>query len=183
MQGWHKLAGMKQIPRLLLLAASLMSLSAFAQWQWLDKDGRKVFSDLAPPASVPEKNILKRPGQSKTPTTPDGGAAGDTPPKVATPASSAQKAASAPLSALDKEVAERKKKAEQEEAAKRKADEERVNKAKAENCQRAKSAQKGLDSGLRMARINDKGEREILDDAARSAESKRLQGIVASDCQ
>ena len=40
-----------------------------------------------------------------------------------------------------------------------------------------------MDSGVRIARMNDKGEREIMDDAARAVESKRLEGIVASDCK
>jgi hypothetical protein len=34
-----------------------------------------------------------------------------------------------------------------------------------------------------MARTNDKGEREIMDDAARAAESKRLDTVIASDCK
>jgi len=40
-----------------------------------------------------------------------------------------------------------------------------------------------LDSGIRMARMNDKGEREILDDAARAAELERTQAIIQSDCK
>ena len=33
-----------------------------AQWQWIDKDNKKVFSDQAPPSEIPDKNILRRPG-------------------------------------------------------------------------------------------------------------------------
>jgi hypothetical protein len=36
---------------------------------------------------------------------------------------------------------------------------------------------------VRVARMNDKGEREYMDDAARAAETKRLEGIIASDCK
>ncbi|WP_216088085.1 DUF4124 domain-containing protein, partial [Shigella flexneri] len=35
--------------------------------QWVDKDGRKVFSDRPPPVDVPAKNILKQPGGSLQP--------------------------------------------------------------------------------------------------------------------
>ena len=40
-----------------------------------------------------------------------------------------------------------------------------------------------LDSGVRIARTNEKGEREFMDDAARAAEAKRTQDIIASDCK
>ena len=64
-----------------------------------------------------------------------------------------------------------------------KAEEARVAQVRAENCARAKQAKASLDSGVRMAVTNAKGEREIMDDAARAAESKRIQGIIASDCK
>ena len=99
-------------------------------------------------------------------------------------AASAPSAAGAPkISGVDKDLAEKKKKAELEEAAKRKAEEDKVAKAKADNCVRAKQAKAGLDSGMRLSRINKQGEREILDDAARVAESRRTQAIIDSDCK
>ena len=45
------------------------------------------------------------------------------------------------------------------------------------------SAKATLESGMRMARVNDKGEREVLDDAQRAAELKRVNAIIASDCK
>jgi Domain of unknown function (DUF4124) len=54
----------------LLLAATVTCFcsGAMAQWQWIDKDGRKVFSDRAPPPDVADKNIVKRPtGRMPTP--------------------------------------------------------------------------------------------------------------------
>src|SRR5437868_8060250 len=44
------------------LAAALATSVAWAQWQWVDKDGRKVFSDQPPPPGTPSDKILKRPG-------------------------------------------------------------------------------------------------------------------------
>jgi hypothetical protein len=84
---------------------------------------------------------------------------------------------------LDAKLEEKKKQAEQAEAAKKKAEEERIAKLKAENCERARKAKAALDSGVRLATVNAKGERDFMDDAARAAESKRIQGIVAADCK
>ena len=36
---------------------------------------------------------------------------------------------------------------------------------------------------MRIAQLNAKGEREILDDAQRAAEVKRLQQVIARDCK
>ena len=55
--------------------------------------------------------------------------------------------------------------------------------AKAENCERAKKGLSSFQSGVRVSTVNAKGEREIMDDNARAAESKRLQGIIDGDCK
>lgn len=170
-----------QIRSLVAALALLGAAAAQAQWQWIDKDGRKVFSDRPPPADVMEKNILKRPGGQRTATVaaaPD--AAAGTPEGAASAAASAGNLPK--LSTADKELEEKKKKAADAETAKRKAEEERVAKAKAENCSRARQAKATIDSGVRIARTNDKGEREVMEDAARAAEAKRVQGVITSDC-
>ena len=148
--------------------ACLLSLAASAQWQWIDNAGRKVFSDRAPPVDILEKNILKRPvAPASAPTT-----------------SMPQDGASAPkLGGVDKELADKKKKASEAEAAKRKLEQENNLKARIENCARAKQSKINYESGMRMARTNEKGEREVLDDAMRAAELKRIQAIINSDCQ
>lgn len=167
--------------RLFLLAlACSWALGAHAQWQWLDKDGRKVFSDRPPPHDVPEKSILKRPGQAAAPAAPSADAADS----AAAPATAARPAASVPrASGVDKELEEKKQQAEAAEAAKKKAEEERMARQRADNCRRARQSKATFDSGIRVATTNAKGEREILDDNARAAEGKRLDGIIASDCR
>ena len=158
-----------------------LPVSAWAQWQWVDKEGRKVFSDRPPPPDTPDKSILKQPGgRAKAAPAPAGVAAADT----ATTAAAPTAAASAPrLSGKDKELEEKKKQAEAAEAAKRKAEEEKVIQARADNCTRAKQSKASLDSGTRIARSNAQGEREYLDDAARAAETRRVQGIIEADCR
>lgn len=170
---------MKTLQKFLLTALLGISASAFAQWQWIDKDGRKVFSDRAPPADILDKNILKRPaGRAVPAAAADAPAAGD-----AGAAAPAVPANGAKPSGVDKELEDKKKQAAEAESAKRKAEEERVTKAKIENCARAKQAKSSFDSGVRISRTNAAGEREIMDDAARATELKRIQGIIASDCK
>jgi hypothetical protein len=177
---------LKLVSRALLLAVAGVSFAipALAQWQWIDKDGRKVYSDRSPPADIQEKNILKRPAGARgavAPVITDTAAAV---PAAGASAPAAKTNANAPkLSGKDAQLEARKKQAEEEEAAKKKAEEEKVAKAKADNCDRAKKAQASLQSGIRLSTTNAKGEREIMDDNARAAESKRLQGIVESECK
>lgn len=169
---------------LFLLVLGLLPLGSSAQWAWTDKDGRQVFSDRAPPAGVPDKNIFKRPGRAASQIPPDtsaNAAAADPATKASSPALAGPLGAK--VAGVDKELAERKKKEEQTQAALRKADEERISKAKADNCERARQAQKGLESGIRLSQINSQGEREVMDDAARAVEAKRIQSIVDSDCK
>ena len=176
---------MKSMRLLLLGCALALPLAAGAQWQWIDKDGRKVFSDQPPPADLPEKNVLKQPTRAPrvafTPSTgaapaPDAPAAPAAPPRTA--ASGAGKAAG-----VDKELEEKARKAEEAEKAKRAAEEQKVAQAKVENCQRARQGKATLDSGIRVARLNDKGEREIIDDKARAAEQQRMQSVIDADCK
>ncbi|MDE2416250.1 MAG: DUF4124 domain-containing protein [Burkholderiales bacterium] len=166
----------------LLLAATVTCIcsGAMAQWQWIDKDGRKVFSDRAPPPDVADKNIVKRP---------TGRVAANPVPAADAPVADAGQPAAAPAlvasapKGVDKELEARKKQAADAEAAKRKADEERVTKAKVENCARAKQAKTTFESGVRVARTGPAGEREVMDDTARATELKRIQAIIDSDCR
>jgi len=142
-----------------------------------------VFSDTAPPASVPDKNILKRPGGGSAPMpAPAAVAPASTETGAASPAGAAPQAAAPQLPTVDKELEAKKKQAEQTEAARNKAEEQRLAQARTENCNRAKQAKATLDSGVRLATTNAKGEREIMDDKARTAEAKRLDDVMRGDC-
>lgn len=166
---------MKLSHALLAALLSVHSVGAWAQWQWLDKDGRKVFSDRAPSPDVPEKNILKRPGNRS--------AGNVATPVPIVPASAALPSTGDKSQGVDKTLEAKKKQAEQAEADKQKQEVERVAKAKAENCKRAQQAKVTFDSGVRISRTNAQGEREVLDDAARAAEQQRIDGIISSECR
>ena len=168
--------------KLLLLAiACTWAMGAAAQWQWIDKDGRKVFSDRPPPQEIPDKSILKQPNGGRpavaAPAAPPADGA------AATSAPAPKAAASAAASGKDKALEEKKAQADAEEAAKKKAEEDKVAKAKVENCNRARQAKADFDSGRPITQTNAQGERIFLDEGGRAAETKRLDGIIASDCK
>lgn len=177
---------MKTHKLLLLAIACTWAMGAAAQWQWIDKDGRKVFSDRPPPQEIPDRSILKQPsGGRPTLAAPAAVPADGTPAAAAADAASAapRAAASAAGSGKDKALEEKKAQAEAAEAAKKKAEEDKVAKAKADNCNRARQAKAAFDSGRPITQSNAQGERIFLDEAGRAAETKRLDGIIAADCK
>jgi hypothetical protein len=154
-----------------LLLACCVALPAQAQWKWRDKDGRVTASDLPPPRDVLDKDIISRPAEVRRP------------PVRPAAAASAPGPLAAPKGPLESEVEARRLAAEQQQAGKAKAEEERLRLQRAENCRRARSHLAALDSGQRIARINDKGEREVIDDRARADELRQARDVVASDCR
>jgi hypothetical protein len=155
-----------------VLAALILALAtsaAQAQWKWRDKSGQVNASDRPPPMDIPEKDILSRPSPESVRRAP-------------APAASAA-ASAAVRGPLEKEIEARKRNADQEQAAKAKADEERLAIARAENCRRARGHLAALETGQRIARTNDKGEREILDDRGRAEEMRQAREVIASDCK
>ncbi len=167
---------------LFALVGALVATPAFAQWKWVDGGGRVQYSDLPPPAGIPEKDILQRPNgtQRRAPLTTAVDAR-------SAPASAASGSSGLTPKTVDSDLEAKRQKAEQDEAAKKKAEqkaeETKIAAAKADNCSRAKTQLRALDSGVRIARTNEQGEREVLDDAARAQEAKRAREIVSSDCK
>ena len=166
----------------LAVVTLLMALSpaADAQWRWRDKGGQINASDRPPPKDVPEKDILDRPGpetrrSAAAPVTVAASGAADGTAAPAPPA--------APPTPLEREVQARKRATEQEQLAKAKAEEERQSTQRTENCRAARGHLIALESGQRIARTNDKGEREVLDDKGRADEQRRSREVVASDCR
>ena len=175
---------MKLMKNLFALGLLCACTLASAQWQWLDKEGRKVFSDRAPPPEVLEKNIIKRPGVRNTVAlapTENGDGAVLRGQNSAT-ASSALPAIGARELGVDKDLEAKKKQVADADAAKKRAEEEKFVKAKIENCVRLKQAKVTLDSGARIGRVNAAGEHEVMDEAARVNEGKRIQAVMATDC-
>ena len=165
--------------RAAVVAMCLLTASATvsAQWLWIDGAGNKVFSDTAPPPGTPDKNILRKPGARPEVKSPEA------------PAASASPTTQAPMPKVqgkDDQLEAKKKLAEKEaqeaEKAKQQAQAEQLAKTRAGNCERARQSKATLDSGMRIATVNAKGEREILDDKGRAAEARRVDEIIRSNC-
>lgn len=163
---------------MVLASLALVSVHAQAasQWKWKDASGAVQYSDRPPPAGTPESSILQRPNGARAVP-------------VAKPASDADAAASdaaakAPAGkASESDLDVKRRKAEEEKQAQRKAEEDKAAKARAENCTQARNYQRTLNDGIRIARTNSKGEREILDDKGRAEEQRRTQEAIASNCK
>ena len=159
-------------PRSLALACCLVAAvgAAQAQWIWRDANGRVTASDLPPPRDVPDERIIQRPAARR----------------AAPPPAEASAPASAPAR-VDAELEKRRRAAEAEQQAqqqaKQRADERKLAAARADNCRRARGQLIALESGRRLARINERGEREVLDDRGRAEEIRRAQEVVSAECR
>jgi len=164
----------------MLLAGSLApSGAASPTWQWRDAQGNIQFSDRPPPQSVPEKDILKRPPGVRGPLRI---VSSEPAPEASAPA--ARSATSEPaLSASDRKAQAEEAKRLKDEAAERKAIEASNAKIRADNCKASQAYLRDLEAGQRIARTNNKGEREFLDDQQRAAEIAKARAIAASDCR
>ncbi len=169
---------MRRFHTLIATALWLVCATAQAQWQWLDHSGRKVFSDQAPPANIPPKNILKQPGKASTAV-----AVPPMAPASASAVAGLDAAARPKIDEEDKYLTERKKKADAEALAKVKADADRIGQIKASNCETEKARQTLMDSGVRVSITNAKGEPEVLDDAGRAAEQKKIRAAIEVYCK
>lgn len=161
---------------LLVAFTCLASATANAQWQWLDQNGRKVFSDQPPPSDIPARNVLKAPGKMAPVTAAPAIAPANTvsaTPALPTPA----------LSKLDQELQTRRAKAQADALATVKADEQANMNAKAANCETARKNQATMESGVRISITNDQGERQIMDDAARADAQKKIRTVIEANCK
>lgn len=152
---------------LVLLAAASQMAEAQGSWLWLDEQGRKVFSDTPPPASLPENRILQRPASGGllpvSPAAPASAPTADGQPAQGSdaarqrPASKASAEASVPLYQRNEE-------------------------ALRENCRRARAALQTLNSGLKLHMLNDKGEMVEMDAASREREIQQMRQAERDNC-
>ena len=168
---------MRHKPLVFALVLLALASSAQAQWKWRDARGNVQYSDLPPPPGVPDKDILVRPPTAGRPTiivAPIGAAA--------SAASAPKPAASAPTKA-ELDAAARQKQEQDSQAAKQKEEERRVAEQKRENCNRAQANLRDLQSGTRLTRTNDKGERVFMDETQIASEMARARDLVTSECR
>lgn len=145
--------------------------TATAQWAWRDqsKDKQITFSDRPPPAHVAEEDIIKRPNQAAVSLAPK-------------PPPSASEAALSKPRLVDTDLEAKRKEAEKKAAAKEKLEAEKFAARRRENCERTRNYLKALENGMRIASINNQGEREAMDDAARDKAISRTREDLSTHC-
>ena len=160
----------------LLLATTAQ---AQGQWKWRDAQGNVQYSDRPPPQGTPEKDILARPANARklVQLVPYGQA--QTPAPAASAAAPANAASAAAAKRQTEEAARRAKELDE----KNKAIEAQNAAARAENCKQARQQLATLESGVRLAHTDEKGERGVMDDATRAGAIARVKAVIASDCR
>jgi hypothetical protein len=157
---------------LVMVLIAGLCLPASAQWKWRDSTGRTQYSDLPPPPGTPDSSILLRPAAA---------------PVRASSAAAAASVASLPLlppaKTVEPELEKKLREEKEAKAAKAKLEEQKIAAQKADSCTRARNQLLGLNEGLRVASVNSKGEREVLDDKGRADETQRVKAIIKADCK
>lgn len=182
--------------RKLLPAAALLlfALTAQAQYQWRDENGRMVFSDKPPPSNVVPAKIIKTDPARSSAANRNGaessgaGANAKSTEEVAVKpgaagAKVADNRAAAGDSVSDKDLDAKRK-------AKEKADADRKKKEQAEHdgklakaCDEMRTEARTLDSGMRVARVNKNGETEYLEDNERARKIEALKRDIKDSCK
>ncbi|WEF34229.1 DUF4124 domain-containing protein [Pseudoduganella chitinolytica] len=159
------------------VAAVLLGACALAQaqWAWKDANGRPVYSDQPPPASVPAARVFKAP-RGHMPDLREQLRQPDPAPSPSAPTKAAPTLA-------ERNAAYEQRRAAAAELAGRAADEAKSRAQRTASCENARQNQRALEGGGRIVRYNDKGEREVLGDAQRAEESRRSVAAVAEHCK
>jgi hypothetical protein len=154
------------------VAALLLAAPAAAQqlYKYVGPDGRVQYSDRPP---VSGQKVEKITGSRISSVGPAGAAAAG---------SEAAKAGVAKTPA-EQEQAFRQRRIEAEEKAKKDEKLAQETRAKEESCAGARRELAGLQSGARVARLNDQGERIFLEDDQIQQEIARIQREIAVGCK
>lgn len=168
---------MRHKPLLIAFVGLVFALSAQAQWKWKDARGNVQYSDLPPPPGTPDKDILQRPPTAARPTIIVA------PPGLPASAAPAPKPAASMPTKAELDAAARQKQEQDGQAAKQKEEERKLAEQRRENCTRAQANLRDLQSGQRLTRTNEKGERVFMDQTQIAAEVARARDIVTSECR
>jgi hypothetical protein len=165
---------MKVVNLLLVLTifSSLPLVSQAEIYKWKDKDGTIRYTDTPPPSNIKQesiggKKVIQPTG--KDPLAPV--ASGQAEPSKAAPDKANKEAADAKLRQRNAEI-EKKNKQENETQAK----------IKAENCKAAKANFETYNQGGRVYKMNEKGEREYMDDKDLDAGKVQAQKDINQNC-
>jgi hypothetical protein len=140
----------------LTIALLLISFNSYAELhKWIDANGDVHYSDTPPPPGVKVETITTH--ASRGPSTPE---------------------KSFVEQAADINKANKKK----EEAAKTEAEKQKEAQARQQDCEQARNRLMTLKTAPRIATVNDKGERTIMDDATRQKQMEEANAAVSKYC-
>lgn len=150
--------------RLLSIGAlALLPQLAHAQYSWIDEKGARVFSDRPPPPGTPPSRILKAPRGLEP-----------APEPASTPGASAEKPSTPGW--MEREADYRKRSASR---AKEEGEALAADKARAAGCDAARAEQAQLNAGVRLVRIDKKGERDYVSDEERAQRLEKARRTLA----
>lgn len=150
----------------LALVAAMAAASA-QNYKWVDKDGKVRYGDTPPPGT---KTTQLKP--------PPGPAA----PPAAAGSAAAKDAKKGPLTPAEQEQAFRKRQIDARAAEEKAQKGQAASAEKAQNCAGARESLVALESGQRIARTDEKGERYFIDDAQREKDIVRAREMVKRAC-
>ena len=165
----------------LLLAALVIAMPSLSQaevYKWKDKDGTIKYSDTPPPSNIKQESMT---GKKKVaaPTGKAPLAPVDNPATAAVPAVM-PKDVEPPKNPEDAAAEQRQRNAESEKNNKR--EKEAEAKRKTENCSAAKANMQSYTQGGRVYKMNEKGEREYLDESGFKAGREKAQQEINENC-
>lgn len=172
-------------------ALALIPSIAQAQYQWKDDSGNMVYSDRPPPASIKPSQVVRAPAPKvivKEDASKDAASAKQAANDPVAAAAARLRAgttiaSNAPQSVADKDLESKKKAIEAEQAdKKRQVDAERESRNRAA-CDDSRASVRTLESGMRVATTNAKGEREFLTDDQRNKRLADLKRDLATNCK
>lgn len=152
-----------------LLTLALLPMSANAEiYKWKDANGVIRYSDVPPPSNVPRESI----GVKKVVAPPTATAPSSTETSAQKKSPAANREGDAIKRQEDAEAAKNKEQAKEAEL-----------KQKQQNCATAKANLQNYQQGGRIYKMNEKGEREYLDDAGIAKNLEQAQKDVDEYCQ
>jgi Domain of unknown function (DUF4124) len=155
--------------RVLVCAVSLVfAAGAAAQaYRWVDKDGKVRYGDTPPPGV--NARALSAPSGSGAP--------------AATPDAAAKGAAKAPLTPAEQEKEFRKRQVDAQKSAAKSEQEQKDAQARIDNCNRAQTALRTLESGQRVMITDKQGERYYLNEEEIERQTAVARQQVSDSCK
>lgn len=155
------------------------SLSFAELYKWKDKDGQMQYTDTLPPSNIKIENIKGKKILNPTGKDPLSAVSNPQAVPVAAPPKFVEPLPS-PGSAEDLAAKLRQQNAESDK--RNKQEKESEAKLKAENCKASKANYESYAQGGRIYKMNEKGEREYLDDNGLQQGAKKAQAEMAKYC-